>query len=102
MLASSVPAVVACNATAPRVCTLVLFIVLCVCVCVCVCVSVCLSVCLSPHAILAVRAITSKTKDTIVLSVEFEAIIKKVFFLETSGSKVRALLLTSAGTAILS
>ena len=39
----------------------------------CVCLAVCLSV--SPHAILAVRAITSKTKDTIVLSVEFEAII---------------------------
>ena len=42
-------------------------------VCVCVCVSV------SPHAILAVRAITSKTKDTNVLSVEFEAIMKKPF-----------------------
>ena len=54
---------------------------------------------MSPHAILAVRAITSKTKDTIVLSVEFEAIIKKAFFLKTSGSKVRALLLTSVGTA---
>ena len=40
-----------------------------VCVCVCVCVSV------SPHAILAVHAITSKTKDTIVFSVEFEAIV---------------------------
>jgi len=39
-----------------------------------VCVSVCL--CVSPHAILVVRAITSKTKDTIVLSVEFEAIVK--------------------------
>ena len=43
------------------------------CVCVCVCVSV------SPHAILGVRAITSKTKDTIVLSVEFEAIVKRCF-----------------------
>jgi len=42
-----------------------------------VCVSVCL--CVSPHAILAVRAITSKTKDTIVLSVEFEAIVKWQF-----------------------
>ena len=41
--------------------------------CVCVCLSV------SPHAILAVRAITSKTKDTIVLSVKFEAIIKRCF-----------------------
>ena len=28
-------------------------------------------VCVSPHAILAVRAITSKTQGTIVLSVEF-------------------------------
>ena len=69
------------------------------CVCVCVCVYVCLSV--SPHAILAVRAITSKTKDTIVLSVECEAIIK-AFFLKTSGSKVRKLLLTSVRTPILS
>ena len=60
--------------------------------CVCVCV----------HAILAVRAITSKTKDIVVLSVEFEAIVKKAFFLNTSGLKVRALLPTSAGTAILS
>ena len=67
---------------------------MCVCVSVCLCLSVCLSV--SPHAILAVRAITSKTKDTIVLSVE------KAFFLKTSGSKVRAFLLTSARTAILS
>ena len=46
MLASSVQSVVACNVAAPRVCTL---IVLCVCVCV------------SPHAILAVRAITTNT-----------------------------------------
>ena len=66
----------------------------------CVCLSVCLSVC--PHAILAVHAITSKTKDTIVLSVKFEAIVKKVFFLNMSGSKVRALLLTSVRMAILS
>jgi len=67
--------------------------------CVCVCLSVC--VCVSPHAILAVRAITSKTKDTIVLSVKYEA-IKKAFFLNTSGSKVRALLLTSVRMAIWS
>ena len=40
----------------------------------CTCLSVCLSV--SPHTILAVRAITGKTEDTIVLSVEFEAIVK--------------------------
>ena len=45
---------------------------------VCVCVCVCLSV--NPHAILAVRTITSKTKDTIVLSIAFEAIIKRRFF----------------------
>ena len=64
--------------------------------CVCVCLSV------SPHAILAVCTITSKTKDTIVLSVEFEAIVKRHFFLKVSGSKVRALLLTSVRTAILS
>ena len=46
-------------------------VVLCVCVCVCVCV--CGWVGVSPHTILAVCAITSKTQDTIVLSVEFEA-----------------------------
>ena len=48
-------------------------------VCVCVCLSV------SPQAILAVRTITSKTKDTIVLSVEFEAIIKRRFFATWGG-----------------
>ena len=41
MLASSVQAVVACNATAPRVCTLVLFIVLCGCVCLSLCLVSC-------------------------------------------------------------
>ena len=42
-----------------------------------VCHSVCLSVCLSVrHAILAVRATKSITKDTIVLSVRFAAILK--------------------------
>ena len=40
------------------------------------CLSVCLSVCLSGHAILAVRAIKSIMKDTIVLSVRFVAILK--------------------------
>ena len=65
------------------------------------CVCVCVSVSVSPHTILVVCANTSKTKDTIMLSVEFEAIIK-AFFLKMSGSKVRVLLLTSAGTAILS
>ena len=43
------------------------------------CVCVCLYVCLSAHAILAVRAIKSITKDTIVLSVRFEAILNKRF-----------------------
>ena len=37
---------------------------------------VCHSVCLSGHAILAVRAIKSIMKDTIVLSVRFAAILK--------------------------
>ena len=42
-----------------------------------VCHSVCLSVCLSVrHAILAVRATKNITKDTIVLSVRFAAILK--------------------------
>ena len=36
---------------------------------------VCVSVCLSEHAILAVRAIRSITKDAIVLSVRFAAIL---------------------------
>ena len=37
---------------------------------------VCMYVCLSEHAILAVRAIRSITKDAIVLSVRFAAILK--------------------------
>ena len=41
--------------------------------------SFCLSVCLSTHAILAVRATKSITKDTIVLSVRFAAILKWCF-----------------------
>ena len=45
----------------------------------CVCLSVCLYVCLSEHAILAVRAIRSITKDVIVLSIRFAAILKGVF-----------------------
>ena len=36
-------------------------------------------VCLSPHAILAVRAIKSIMKDTIVLSIRFAAILKWLF-----------------------
>ena len=39
----------------------------------------CVCVCLSAHAILAVRAVTSITKDGIVLSVRFAAIIKWCF-----------------------
>ena len=39
-------------------------------------VCVCLCVCLSGHAILAVRAIKSIMKDTIVLSVRFAAMLK--------------------------
>ena len=50
-------------------------VVLCVCVCVCVCVYVCVCVCLSAHAILAVRAIKSVTKDTVVLNNRFAAIL---------------------------
>ena len=50
-----------------------------VCVCVCVSVCVCVCVCVCPHAILAVRVITSKTKDTIVLSIEFKAILMRRF-----------------------
>ena len=46
---------------------------------VCVCVCVCVSVCLSEHAILAVRAVRSITKDAIVLSVGFAAILKRRF-----------------------
>ena len=71
-----------------------------VCACVCACVRVCL--CLSGHAILAVRAIKSIMKDTIVLSVRFAAILKWRFFLKLSYSKVKAFLLTSAGAAIFS
>ena len=48
-------------------------------VCVCVCMYVCKYVCMhvgSAHTILAVRAIKSITKVTIVLSIRFAAIIK--------------------------
>ena len=50
-----------------------------VCVCVCLSVSLSVCVCLSEHAILAVRAIRSITKDAIVLSVRFAAILKRRF-----------------------
>ena len=52
----------------------------------CVCMYVC-----HAHAILAVRAIKSVMKDTVVLNVRFAAIIIiKAFFLKLSYSKVRA------------
>ena len=54
------------------------------------CLSFCLSVCLSGHAILAVRAIKSIMKDTIVLSIRFAAILKMAFFIKLFYSKVRA------------
>ena len=66
------------------------------------CVCVCLAVCLSEHAILAVRAIRSITKDTIVLSVRFAAILKRRFSLNCLIRKLELLLLTSAGAAIFS
>ena len=40
---------------------------------------VCVSVCLSEHAILAVRAVRSITKDAIMLNVRFAAILKRRF-----------------------
>ena len=40
---------------------------------------VCMYVCLSEHAILAVRAVRSITKDAIMLSVRFAAILKRRF-----------------------
>ena len=48
-------------------------------VCLYVCMYVCMYVCLSEHAILAVRAVRSITKDAIVLSVGFAAILKRRF-----------------------
>ena len=69
-------------------------------VCVCVCVSVCLYVCLSEHTILAVRAIRSITKDAIVLSVRFAAILKRRFSLNCLIRKLEHFPLTSAGAAI--
>ena len=58
------------------------------CLCLCLCLSVCMSV--RTRYLLAVRAIRSITKDAIVLSVRFAAILKKAFFLKLSYSKVRA------------
>ena len=50
---------------------------------------VCMYVC-HAHAILAVRAIKSVTKDTVVLKVRFAAIVIMAFFLKLSYLKVRA------------
>ena len=47
----------------------------CMYVCMYACMYVCIYVCLSEHAILAVCAIRSITKDAIVLSVRFAAIL---------------------------
>ena len=69
---------------------------MCVCVCVCVCV------CLSEHAILAVRAVRSITKDAIVLSVRYAAILKRRFSLNCLIRKLERFSLTSAGAAIFS
>ena len=63
---------------------------------------VCVCVCVSAHAILALRAIKSITKDTIVLSVRFVAILKWCFSLNCLIQKLGHLLLTLAGAAILS
>ena len=57
-------------------------------------------VCLSEHAILAVRAIRSITKDAIVLSVRFAAILKRRFSLNCLIRKLERFSLTSAGAAI--
>ena len=54
-------------------------------------------VCLSEHAILAVHAIRSITKDAIVLSVRFAAILKRRFSLNCLIRKVECFSLTSAG-----
>ena len=63
---------------------------------------VCVSVCLSAHAILAVRVIKGITKDTIVLSVRFAAILKRLFSLNCLIRKLEHFSLTSAGAAIFS
>ena len=72
------------------------------CVCLSVCVSVCMYVCLSEHAILAVRAVRSITKDAIVLSVRFTVILKRRFSLNCLIRKLERFSLTSAGVAIFS
>ena len=71
-------------------------------VCLSVCMYVCMYVCLSEHTILAVRAVRSITKDAIVLSVRFAAILKRRFSLNCLIRKLERFSLTSAGAAIFS
>ena len=59
-------------------------------------------VCLSEHAILAVRAVRSVTKDAIVLSIRFAAILKRREVLNCLIRKLERFSLTSAGAAIFS
>ena len=63
----------------------------------CVCVYLSVSVCLSAHAILAVRTIKSITKNTIVISIKFAAILKWHFSLNCLIRKLECFLLTSIG-----
>ena len=75
---------------------------MCVCLSVGMYVSVCLYVCLSEHAILAVRAVRSITKDASWFQICGN--IKKAFFLKLSYLKVRAFFthLGRGGAAIFS
>ena len=59
-------------------------------------------VCLFEHAILAVRAIRTITKDDIVLSVRFAEILKRRFFLNCLIRKLERFSFTSVGAAIFS
>ena len=58
---------------------------------------VCLSVCHSAYAILAVRAIKSIMKDTIILSIRFAAILKWRFSLNCLILNLEGFLLTRQG-----
>ena len=69
---------------------------------VCVCACVCMSVCLSEQAVLAVCVIRSITKDAIVLSIRFAAILKRRFSFNCLIRKLENFSLTSAGAAIFS
>ena len=63
---------------------------------------VCVGLYVRTHAILAVRAIRSRTNDAIVLSVRFAAILKRRFSLNCLIRKSERFSLTSAGAAIFS